>query len=92
MLDLDPIFADDGLLPTQFRTVAGHARPEHALWQAVFAQAVEDLRGGAHLNREKSRKRAQMIAEARAWTRPRCGRPWSSPLGRERKSPLRVLS
>ena len=67
MLDIDSIFAEDGLLPAQFRTAAGHARPEHALWQAVFAQALEDLRGGAHLNREKSRKRAQMIAEARAW-------------------------
>lgn len=67
MLDSDPIFAEDGLLPAQFRAAAVYARPEHALWQAVFAQALEDLRGGPHLNREKSRKRAQMIAEARAW-------------------------
>ena len=67
MLDPDPIFAEDGLLPAQFRAAARHARPEHALWRAVLEQAVEDLRGGAHLNREKSRKRAQMMAEARAW-------------------------
>ena len=67
MLYPDPIFAEDGLLPAQFRAAAGHARPEHGLWQAVLEQAVEDLRGGPHLNREKSRKRAQMIAEARAW-------------------------
>ena len=67
MLDPDPLFADDGLLPAQFRAAAGQARAEHALWRAVLEQALEDLRGGAHLNREKSRKRAQMMAEARAW-------------------------
>lgn len=67
MPDPDPIFAEDGLLPAQFRTAAVHARGEHALWRAVFAQALEDLRGGPQLNREKSRKRTQMIAEARAW-------------------------
>lgn len=68
MLDPDPIFVENGLLPAQFRRQeAVHARAEHDLWRAVFAQALEDLRGGPHLNREKSRKRAQMMAEARAW-------------------------
>ena len=53
--------------PEQFSARRDGRRAEHALWRAVFAQALEDLRGGAHLNREKSRKRAQMMAEARAW-------------------------
>ena len=67
MLDIDSLFADDGLLPAQFRAAAGHARPEHALWQAVLAQAVEDLHGGPLLNRKKARQRAQTMAEARTW-------------------------
>jgi len=67
MLDPDPIFAEDGLLPAQFRAVALHARPEHTLWQAVLAQAVEDLHGGPLLNRKKARQRVQTMAEARAW-------------------------
>lgn len=67
MPDPDPIFAEDGLLPAQFRTAAAHARAEHALWQAVLAQALEDLRGGALLNQKKARQRAQIMAEAQAW-------------------------
>ena len=67
MPDPDPIFAEDGVRPSQFSVARVQARAEHALWGAVLAQARADLRGGASLNREKSRKRAQMMAEARAW-------------------------
>ena len=67
MLDTDPLFAEDSMRPGQFRAAAAQASAEHALWGAVFEQALEELRGGASLNREKPRKRAQRMAEARAW-------------------------
>ena len=67
MLDTDPLFAEDGLLPVQFSAASGQAHAEHALWRAVFEQALKDLRGGAHLNREKAQKRTRMMVEAQAW-------------------------
>ena len=66
MRDTDPLFAEDGVRPAQFRVARVQARAEHALWGAVLAQALADLRGGASLNREKSQQRAQLMAEARA--------------------------
>ncbi len=67
MRDTDPLFAEDGVRPSQFSVARVQARAEQALWGAVLAQALADLRGGASLNREKSQKRAQMMAAARAW-------------------------
>jgi len=67
MLDTDPLFAEDSVRPSQFSATTVQARAEQALWGAVFEQALEDLRGGASLNREKPRKRTQMMAEAQAW-------------------------
>jgi len=73
MPDPDLIFAEDGLLPAQFRPAAVHARAEHDLWRAVLVRALEDLHGGVPLNRKKARERARMRAEARAWIADRRG-------------------
>ena len=67
MRDTDPLFAEDGVRPSQFSVARVQARAEQALWGAVLARARADLRGGASLNRDKSRQRAQLMAEARAW-------------------------
>ncbi len=53
--------------PEQFSARRDGRRAEHALWGAVFAQALADLRGGAHLNKEKPRQRTRLMAEAQAW-------------------------
>ena len=45
MLDSNPLFADDGLLPAQFSAARVQASAEQVLWGAVFEQALEDLCG-----------------------------------------------